>query len=120
MTPSSRGVRTGSAGGLFLYICVVHGLGRVVGSIATSFDEDMSLRKLVVVQRERESGIKHLQGVFSGETLVATGTWEGFDSQVNPFMTFQIVIAVKTLRTLIAFERSVLIVDDHAPTSGTH
>lgn len=54
MTPNSRGVRTGSAGGLFLYICVVHGLGRVVGSIATSFDEDMSLQKLVIVQRERE------------------------------------------------------------------
>lgn len=52
MTPNSRCLRTGFAGGLFLYICVVHGLGRVIGSIATSFDEDMSLRKLVIVQRE--------------------------------------------------------------------
>jgi hypothetical protein len=31
-------------GGLFLYVCVVNRLGRVVGSVSTSFDEDMSLR----------------------------------------------------------------------------
>ena len=39
---------------------------------------------------------------------------------MNPFMTFQIVIAIETLRTLIAFEGSVLVVDDHASACGTH
>lgn len=37
-----------------MYICVVHGLGGIVGSIATSFDEDMSLKeKLVLVSGAR-------------------------------------------------------------------
>jgi hypothetical protein len=39
-------------GGLFLYVCVVHRLGRVVGSVSTSFDEDMSLTKLVNVLKK--------------------------------------------------------------------
>ena len=102
--------------GLFLYVCIVHRLGGVVGTVSTSFDKDMSLHKLVDSQKE----VIYLQCVFSRETLVAARTWEWFDSQMDSFMTFQVVVPIEALWTLVTFEWSVLIVYNHTSRARTH
>lgn len=48
----------------------------------------------------------NLQSIFSRKTLVAVQAWKRFHRQMDPFMSLQIMIAVETLRALIASERS--------------
>ena len=62
----------------------------------------------------------YLQSVLSGEALVATWTGERFYGEMDPLVPLQIMITIKTLRTLIAFEWSILIVDDHSAAARTH
>lgn len=46
----------------------------------------------------------HLERIFARETLLTVSTWERLYSEMNTLMSFQIVIAIEALRTLVAFE----------------
>lgn len=48
-----------------------------------------------------------LEGILSGETLIAVGAWERFHGQMNSLMPLEIVISIETLRALVAFERTI-------------
>jgi len=48
-----------------------------------------------------------LQCVLAGKALITMSAREGLDSQMNPLMTLQVMIAVEALGALVAFERSV-------------
>jgi hypothetical protein len=53
-------------------------------------------------------GSSYLECVFAGETLVAVAAGEWFHCQVNALVSLQVVIAVETLRALIALEGPVI------------
>jgi hypothetical protein len=69
-----------------LTLCVV----TACSSLAAAFDKNVTL-----------------QGVLSGEALVAVGAWKRLDCQMNPLVSLQVVVAVEALRALIALEWSV-------------
>jgi hypothetical protein len=50
----------------------------------------------------------NLEGVLAREALVAVIARERFHSQMDPFMSLQVMISVEALWTLIAFERSIV------------
>ena len=45
-----------------------------------------------------------LQGVFSREALVTVGAWKRLDCQVDPLVSFQVVVPIEALGTLVALE----------------
>lgn len=49
----------------------------------------------------------YLEGILSGETLIAVRAWEGFHGQMDSLMPLQIMISIETLRALVAFERTI-------------
>ena len=50
----------------------------------------------------------NLESILSREALIAVSTWEWLNRKVNTLVSFQIVVAVETLRALITFERSII------------
>lgn len=77
---------------------------------AAAFDEDVSLLDILIdaftcLAKFEES---YLEGVFSGETLVTMKAGKGFHSEVDPFMSLQVMISVETLGTLVAFEGPII------------
>ena len=52
----------------------------------------------------------HLECVLPGKALFAVTAGEGLNREMYPLMPFQIVISVETLRTLIAFERTLIVI----------
>lgn len=55
----------------------------------------------------RESQITYLKSILAREALVTVRARERLNGQMDTFMTLEVVIAVETLGTLVAFERSV-------------
>ena len=48
--------------------------------------------------------LSYLQGVFSREALVTVGAWKRLDCQVDPLVSFQVVVPIEALGTLVALE----------------
>ena len=57
-------------------------------------------------KKQKKKKKTDLQSILSRETLVAVRARKRFHRQMDPFMSLQIVIAVETLRTLIAPKRT--------------
>lgn len=55
----------------------------------------------------RSQTITYLKSILAREALVTVRAGERLHSQMNSFMALEIVIAVETLGTLVAFKRSV-------------
>lgn len=53
--------------------------------------------------------VTHLEGIFSGEALVAERAGERLHGQVDALMPLQVVVPVEGLRALIALERPVVL-----------
>jgi uncharacterized membrane protein YqjE len=50
----------------------------------------------------------YLQGILSAKALVAVGARKRLHSEVYPFVSLQVMIAIEALWTLVATERSLL------------
>ncbi len=50
----------------------------------------------------------HLESILARKALVAVGAGKRLDREVNSLVSLQVVISIETLRTLIAFERSIM------------
>lgn len=51
----------------------------------------------------------YLESVFPREALVTVAAWERFHRQVDTLVPLQVMVAIKALRTLVTFERSVVL-----------
>jgi len=78
-----------------------------------AFDEYVPLRYLLATFSKQVGQIicqseEYLQSILSRKALLAVPAWEWLDSKVYPLMALEIMIPVETLRTLIAFERTIV------------
>lgn len=79
-------------------------LGLVVGRVAFSLDVIAGGGDLAATLDEYMT----LERVLSREALVAVVAGEGLDRQMDPLVSFQIVIPIEALWALITFERPVI------------
>lgn len=59
-----------------------------------------------------------LQCIFAGEALVAMSAWKRFHRQMDSLVSLQVMIAIETLGTLIALERTIW--DGRGKAMGLH
>jgi hypothetical protein len=90
--------------------------GAVCRALPTAFHKDVSLfvQSVSVIMENVSNcwiriGLTNLQRIFPGEALLAVSTWEWLHSQMDPLMSLQIVVTIEGLWTLVAFERSVIL-----------
>ena len=87
-------------GRVTLSLCVV----AVRSSLTTALDKYVALGECQYMHRSSCMVLSYLQGVFSREALITMGAGKRLDCQVDSLVSFQVVVSIEALRTLIALE----------------
>lgn len=67
--------------------------------------DDVSIIPISIQVPHVEGSYPYLEGIFSAEAFLAVTTRERLYCQVYPFVSFEVMVSIKTLRALIALVR---------------